>query len=94
MLFGTSSSTSWLPRAISGSMMIASAIEPAKPVCCLLGSTSRPKTKRPTMIEGRPFIRSSVSRIGPAIRLPAYSVRKSAIRTPSGIAISGRDARR
>ena len=29
-------------------------------------STSRPKTKRPMMIEGRPFIRSSVSRIGAA----------------------------
>ena len=40
------------------------------------------------MIEGRPFIRSSVSRIGPAARLPANSVRKSAIRTPSGIAIT------
>ena len=50
------------PRAISGSMMIASATEAGEPDCCLW-LTSRPKTKSPMMIEGRPFIRSSVSRI-------------------------------
>ena len=35
-LLGTSSSTSWLPRAISGSSMIASATEAAKPDCVLV----------------------------------------------------------
>ena len=44
--------------------------------------------KRPTMIEGRPFIRSRVRRIGPAKRLLENSVRKSAMRTPSGAAIT------
>ena len=34
---GTSSRTSWLPRAISGSMMIASATEPANADCLLVG---------------------------------------------------------
>ena len=40
------------------------------------------------MIEGRPFIRSRVSRIARGQRSPANSVRKSAIRTPIGIAIA------
>ncbi len=44
--------------------------------------------KRPMMIEGRPFIRSSVSRTRWAPRPPAYSVRKRATRTPIGIAIA------
>ena len=87
MLLGTSSSTSMLPRATSGSMMIARATEAASAVL-LGGLTSRPKMKRPTMIEGRPFIRSRVRRIGPAKRLLENSVRKSAMRTPSGAAIT------
>ena len=36
-----------------GSMMIASATEPAKPDCVWVALTIRPKTKRPTMIEGK-----------------------------------------
>jgi hypothetical protein len=40
------------------------------------------------MIDGRPFIRSSVSWIGAATRLDANSVRKSAVRTPIGSAIA------
>ena len=93
---GTSSSTSWLERAISGSITIASATEPAKPDWpCGLRPSGRTRT-RPMTIVGMPCIRSSAVRSTRRSRdpRPANSVRYSAVRTPIGAAISGRAARR
>ena len=42
--------------------------------------------KTATMIDGRPFITSRTSWTGRVQRRPAYSLRKSAINTPIGIA--------
>ena len=67
---GTSVSTSWAVRATIGSMMIASATEPAKPLWCPWASTIRPKTKIPVMIVGTPFSTSSdeAKRVGDSRR--------------------------
>ena len=59
---GTSSRTSWLVRAMSGSMMIASAIDPAKPESACSGLTSRPNANSPITTDGSPCMRSSASR--------------------------------
>ena len=77
MLPGTSSSTSWLERAISGSITIASAIEPANPVCMCAGITISPYTNSPTTIVGRPAITSSAvfSMLPERDCAPANSVR-------------------
>ena len=89
-LLGTCSSTPWLDRAISGSITIASATEPAKPVSLCNGLTSRPNTNRPTTIVGIPWSRSSavLSVAANRERGGANSVRYSAHSTPIGSAIA------
>ena len=85
---GTSLSTSWVERAISGTSMIESATEPAKPDCCLAVDDQDVDE------DGDDDRRQAVHHVHQELdraavpRRPAYSLRKSAIRTPIGIAIS------
>src|SRR4051794_26174973 len=61
---GTSSSISWPARAISGTMMMASATAAANPLWWW-PATSGPNANSPMTTDGRPVMRSSASRIAP-----------------------------
>src|SRR5581483_10900339 len=66
---GTSARTSIAERAMSGSMMIASANEPARPLW------PWPRTKTPSTIDGMPFSMSSASEVRFFTRACANSLR-------------------
>ena len=84
---GTSSSTSSVARAISGSMMIESPSAPAKPLWPR-PTTIRLKMNTPITMVGTPASTFSVSRIASASRCGANSVLKIASSTPIGSEIA------
>ena len=86
-LRGTISSTSCVARATIGSIRMARANAP-KIALCPRPTTSRPKTKMPTMIAGTPFRTSSTTRRLTETLGPAYSDMKIATRMLHGIAIT------
>ncbi len=88
-LLGTSSSTSWLPRAISGSMMIASATEPAKPDCCVCGFDEQAEDEEADDDRGQAVhqVERQPDRPPPSGSRRTRSGR-AAISTPIGIAIA------
>ena len=93
---GTSRSTSWVERAISGSMMIASAIDPANPesVCC--GCDDQAEDEQPDTIVGRRPASGRAprrsARAMPRARAGELGQVDARCRTPIGTAITAASA--
>ncbi len=87
--FGTSLSISSVERTTVGIIRMVRARLPAKPVYGMSRTRIHTvRTKRPATIEGTPIITSTKKVTILASRLPPYSTRKTAVRTPIGAAIT------